>query len=226
MGMGALKPGPDWADKKFGSHMPTSAAPLGSAVWELPPLILHPFNERIDPAFILRSSHAALMLAGMAPGDGSDPDEWRRRLLAGRYAEVRMLFFLGKDVWRWVEQCEEFVEHQADLQGCEIHSQSFAGLLTADPPANVKAKLTTWGVADYASLFSRGIGLKAMFATPPSLELLTGEFLSNYHRYSDALYHSYMEGRSYRPIGGENFHFDLYASGEYSRLLESQWGEG
>jgi hypothetical protein len=205
--------------------MPASAAALGSATWELPPLILHPFNERIDPAFILKSSQAALMLAGLAPGDGSDQDELRRRLMAGRYAEVRMLFFLGKDVWRWIEQCEELVEHTPDLHGCDLHSQSFAGLLTANPPVSVKKKLITWGVADYASLFSRGIGLKAMFATPPSLELLTPEFLSNYHRYADALYRSYMDGRAHRSIAAANFQFDLYASGEYSRLLESQWGE-
>jgi hypothetical protein len=28
------------------------------------------------------------MLSGMVPSDGSDPEDLRRRLLAGRYAEV------------------------------------------------------------------------------------------------------------------------------------------
>ena len=87
--------------------MPTSATILGTSVWELPPLILHPFNERVPPAALLENSKAALMLSGLIPADGTEPDELRRRLLSGRYSEVRMLFFLGKDVFRWIEQCVE-----------------------------------------------------------------------------------------------------------------------
>jgi hypothetical protein len=33
-----------------------------------------------------------------------------------------------------------------------------------------------------------------------------------------------MEGRPHREIAAANFHFDLYASGEYMQLLEKQWG--
>lgn len=71
---------------------------LGETVWELPPLILHPFNERTPPSALLENSKAALMLSGLIPNDGSEADELKRRLLAGRYGELRMLFFLGKDV--------------------------------------------------------------------------------------------------------------------------------
>jgi hypothetical protein len=49
------------------------------------------------------------------------------------------------------------------------------------------------------------------------------EFLRNYHRYADALYRCYVESQPHRLIGCRNFQFDLYASGEYSRLLESEW---
>src|SRR5579864_9009381 len=108
--------------------MSFSTTTLGGAVWELPPLILYPFNERVPPAVLLESSKAALMLSGIIPGDGSDPDDLRRRLLSGRYAEVRMLFFLGKDVLRWIEQCQEFAERTLELQGSDICSQSFASL--------------------------------------------------------------------------------------------------
>jgi hypothetical protein len=68
------------------------------------PLFLYPFNERISPAALLESSKAALMLSGMVPSDGSDPDVLRRSVLAGRYAEVRLLCYLGKDVVRWIDQ--------------------------------------------------------------------------------------------------------------------------
>ena len=56
---------------------------LGEATWELPPLILHPFNERIAPATLLESSKAALMLAGLIPNEGADPDDLKRRLFSG-----------------------------------------------------------------------------------------------------------------------------------------------
>ncbi|MGO9255639.1 MAG: hypothetical protein ACLQU1_04965 [Bryobacteraceae bacterium] len=200
-----------------------SPGDLGETVWELPPLILHPFNERVPPATLLENSKAALMLAGLIPDDGTDPEALQRRLLAGRYSEVRMLFFLGKDVFRWIEQCLEWVEREPQLQSAELSGQSFAALLTADPPEAVKEKLLQWGVADYSSIFSRAIGLNALFAEPPPFDRLAEEFLRSYHRYADSLYRCYMDLQPHRTIGNRNFRFQLYASGEYSRLLESEW---
>src|SRR6266849_5179784 len=78
------------------------------SVWTLPPLILHPFNERVPPSALLENSKAALMLSGLIPNDGTEEDALKSRVLAGRYAELRMLFFLGKDVLRWVDQCVEW----------------------------------------------------------------------------------------------------------------------
>ncbi len=49
-----------------------STPALGEAIWELPPLILHPFSERISPESLLENSKAALMLSGLLPGDGQD----------------------------------------------------------------------------------------------------------------------------------------------------------
>jgi hypothetical protein len=34
-----------------------------------------------------------------------------------------------------------------------------------------------------------------------------------------------MDMQPHRSITAVNFRFDLYASGEYSRMLESEWGE-
>jgi hypothetical protein len=204
--------------------MPPHVTTLGEALWELPPLILHPFNERVPPSTLLENSKAALMLSGLIPGDGSNEEDLRRRLLAGRYSEIRMLFFLGKDVLRWIDQCLECTERIAELKSAEIRRQSFAGLLIGSPPAAVKEKLIHWGVADYVSIFSRAIGLNALFAAPPAFDTLAEEFLRNYHRFADALYQCYTESEPHRVIAAANFRFDLYASGEYSRLLESEWG--
>jgi hypothetical protein len=57
------------------------------------------------------------------------------------------------------------------------------------------------------------------------MESLAEEFLRNYHRYADGLYRAYMETQPHRAIAPANFRFEIYASGEYSRMLESQWGE-
>ncbi len=196
---------------------------LGETVWELPPLILHPFNERVAPTTLLESSKAALMLSGLIPNDGADPDDLQRRLLSGRYAEMRMLFFLGKDVFRWIDQCIECVQSVPQFASLEIRRQSFAALLTKDPPEAVREKLTRWGVADYVSIFSRAIGMNAMFVSPPAFESLNEDFLRSYHRYPDYLFRCYMESEPYDSLPTANFQFNLYASGEYSRMLEAQW---
>jgi len=203
--------------------MSTANTTFGEAVWNLPPLILHPFNEQIAPASLLESSKAALMLSGLIPDDGLEPDELKRRLVLGRYSELRMLFFLGKDVFRWIDQSQEWAERVAELQSWDIRPQSFARLLSKDAPEAVRQKLLKWGVADYVSIFSRAIGLNAMFAEPPGIEILNQDFLRNYHHYPDFLYRCYMESESYATLPPANFHFELYASAEYSRLLESEW---
>ena len=197
---------------------------LGEAVWDLPPLILHPFNERVPPGELLENSKAALMMAGLIPDDGSDWDELTRRLLTGRHAEIRMLYFLGKDVFRWLAQCRECAARIPELSGQELPEQSFAGLLAGSPPQSVKEKLIAWGVADYATVFSRAVGLNAVFSQPPAMETLSEEFLRNYHRYADSLFHCYMESQPHLIVNSSNFRFDLYASGEYSRMLETEWG--
>ena len=204
--------------------MSPAIATLGEAVWDLPPLILHPFNERVAPSTLLESSKAALMLSGLIPNEGANPDDLQRRLLTGRYAELRMLFFLGKDVFRWIDQCVEWAQRVPEFAAMEIKRQSFAGLLTKDPPEVVKEKLVRWGVADYVSIFSRAIGMNAMFIAPPPFEGLNEDFLRNYHRYPDYLYRCYMESETYEALPTANFRFQLYASGEYSRMLETEWG--
>jgi len=204
--------------------MPTPPQTFGTTVWDLPPLILHPFNERVSASALLENSKAALMMAGFIPSDGVDQDDLKRRLMAGRHSEIRMLFYLGKDVRRWIGQCMESAARIPELEYAQIREQSFAGFLVSQPPVPVKDKLVGWGVADYPAIFSRALGLNAVFAEPPFLENLEEEFLRNYHRYADALFRCYMESQPHASIGEANFRFELYASGEYSRMLETEWG--
>src|ERR1700682_3120552 len=96
-------------------------------------------------------------------------------------------------------------------------------LLAGNPPEAVKSKLVTWGVQDFASIFSRGMGLNMMFVAPPPFDILGAEFLSSYHRYADSLFRCYLESQPHRTITCDNFRFDLYASGEYSKMLETEW---
>jgi len=203
--------------------MATPVTSLGETFWELPPLILHPFNERVSPSTLLENSKAALMLSGLIPHDGSDEEELKRRLLVGRYGELRMLYFVGKDVFRWLDQCVEWAAGKPLLRNRNVHPQSFAELLTAHPPAAVREKLLRWGVVDYGSIFSRAIGLNVMFAEPPPADSLTEEFLRNYHRYSDALYVAFLSAQAHYVLTSANFAFELYASGEYAQILESEW---
>src|SRR3984957_17464346 len=77
--------------------------------WDLPPLILHPFAGREGPDKLMEGSRAALMLHGLMPSD-VDVEELGRRILLGGYNEGRILYFLGKDIFRWMDQCQEVVD--------------------------------------------------------------------------------------------------------------------
>jgi hypothetical protein len=199
-----------------------STPTLGEGIWELPPLILHPFSERASPESLLENSRAALMLSGLLPGAGEDRDVLTRKLLVGRFSEIRMLYFLGKDVFRWIGQCMEIADRIPELGEAEVKRQSFAGLLGCPPP-NVREKLLRWGVHDYAAVFARAVGLNALFAEPPAFEILAEDFIRNYHRAADLLYQAFMESEPHRVAAPRNFRFDLYASGEYANMLAAEW---
>jgi hypothetical protein len=200
---------------------PTTSS--GEAVWQMPPLILHPFNERVSPGTLMENSKAALMLSGLIPSEGIDREELKRRLLTGRHSEIRMLYFLGKDVFRWIGQCTEIVQRTPELESTGMKRQSFAGLLTTRPPVPVREKLIRWGVADYPAVFARAIGLNTLFAEPPEFQALAEDFLRHYHSAAALMYQSFIDAEPHRAIDGNYFQFELYASGEYTKLLETQW---
>jgi hypothetical protein len=191
---------------------------------KLPPLILHPFSEASSPERLTMSARASLILHGLLPGDELDVEELNRRLVEGRYCEVRMLFYLGKDVTRWLDQCMEVVARDERLKSSGIARESFAVFLVEDPPAPVREKLQGWGVVDYKAIFRRALGLHTVFATVPERESLSPHFLRNHHRYADQLYDCLIGAAEFARLRRSDFQFELYASGEYTKLLEKEWG--
>jgi len=192
---------------------------------KLPPLILHPFADNAGPGKLVESSRASLMLQGLLPTGERSAADLEEALLEGRYCEIRMLFYVGKDLLRWIEQCLEFVERSADLRASGIKYQSFAAYLVSDPPPEVQAKLRKWGVADYKAIFSRALGLSTILAAAPERQTLADEFVRNYYRYADQLFAMRQSETVFQDISTFGFEFDLFASGEYSRMLEREWAE-
>ncbi len=192
--------------------------------WELPPLILHPFSDRRGPETLLECSQAQLRLAGVLPMDGLAREALEQRVVEGRVCEVKMLYYVGLDLNRWLEQCIEVADREEKLEATGLSKSSFAGLLVSQPPRHIQEKLHGWGVADYKSLFSRALGLSAVFARAPESDIAQAGFLLDYHSYADAFFRCWSEGQTGSAVTPDDFTFDLYASGEYSRILEKEWG--
>lgn len=194
-----------------------------SELWTLPPLILHPFSDSSGPGRLVESSRASLMLQGLLPQGELSVDELEIRLLDGRYCELRMLFYVGRDLFRWIEQCLDYVEMNPQLRARGYKFQSFAAYLVENPPARVVTKLKQWGVADYKAIFQRAIGLNCVLAEAPEREMLASEFVKHYYRYADHMYLCRQHSTVFPDLAPSDFEFDLFASGEYARMLEKEW---
>ncbi len=193
--------------------------------YSLPPLILHPFAEATVQNKLVESSRANLMMQGLLPTGERSPEDLDKSLLDGRYSEIRMLFYVGKDVVRWIDQSLDFCERQPELKDAGIRYQSFAALLVNHSPTTVQTKLRKWGVGDFKSIFTRALGLNSMLADIPPRPFLSDEFVRNYYRYADQLFQCRQNQISFPEINEMGFEFDIFASGEYSRMLEREWAE-
>ena len=189
----------------------------------LPPLILHPFSDPEGPAKLVESSRASMMLQGLLPAGHLSQEDLDMTLLNGRFCEIRMLYYVGKDLVRWIEQCLEHIEREPQLKDGNYKFQSFAAYLVDDSPTAVRAKLKKWGVADYKSIFARALGLNAVFAEVPDQSALAPDFIRNYYRYADQMYAVLQHQTSFSRVQADEFDFELYASGEYSRMLSQEW---
>jgi hypothetical protein len=195
----------------------------GSKMWTLPPLILHPFSDSNGPGRLVESSRASLMLQGLLPSGELSKEELEKRLIDGRYCELRMLFYVGRDLIRWIEQCEDFAKSEPGLQRLGLKFQSFAAYLVDHSPEKVITKLKQWGVADYRAIFMRSIGLNSLFSEVPERESLSLEFIRNYYRYSDHMFLCRQHSTTFPELQTGEFSFELFASGEYTRMLEREW---
>lgn len=195
------------------------------AVWDLPPVILHPFSDPAGPDQLVESSRAHLMLEGILPTSGLTEEELLRRLLSGRLTEVRMLYYVGRDLERWLGQCVEMASRDEVLNAAGVRQASFAELLVEHPPEKVVAKLQKWGVTDYRSIFSRALGLQAVFQQPPDFDFVTAGFIRHYYRYADQMWVARQGLEPFPSLPPQQFRFDLFASAEYARMLERQWEE-
>jgi hypothetical protein len=197
-------------------------ATIPDKTFNLPPLILHPFAEPAGPHKLVESSRASLMLQGLLPTGNASAGDLQRALLDGRYSELRMLYYVGKDLLRWMDQCLDCL-NRADTALPSVNMQGLASLLIQHTPSNVSEKLKRWGVNDFKSIFSRSLGLNTIFAKAPTPDLLSEEFLRNYYRYADQLYLAFQSQAECQALNPEQFPFELYSSGEYSRMLERSW---
>jgi len=186
---------------------------------------LHPFADAGGPEKLVESSRASLVLQGLLPAGDRNTQDVERTLLEGRFCEIRMLFYVGKDLLRWIDQCLELVERTPELSGTGIKYQSFAAYLVGHTPEAVQAKLKKWGVSDYRAIFSRALGLSAVFGEVPQRETLTDEVIRHYCRYAEELFQIRQGEAVFSDISELGFELEIFASGEYSRMLEREWAE-
>jgi hypothetical protein len=189
----------------------------------LPPLILHPFADRSGPSKLLDSSRAHMAMRGMVEDDQRTQEDLVATFLEGRYTEIRMLFYVGKDVCRWIAQCIEQADRDPETRAMGLTFESVADYLINRPPQSVREKLQFWGVLDFRSIFIRAIGLNSVFSECPAREQLAHEFIRDYHRFADSFFRCRMAETDYARIDPETFDFTLFASGEYAKLLEEKW---
>ena len=187
----------------------------------LPPLILHPFSDPEGPAKLVESSRASMMLQGLLPAGSMSQDELDQTLLNGRFCEIRMLYYVGKDLVRWIEQCMEHVERDPGMQSLNYRFQSFAAYLVEDAPEPVRTKLKKWGVADYKSIFARALGLNAVFGEAPDQTVLAPDFIRNYYRFADQMYAVQQHHSAFARVPVSDFDFELFRSEEHTSELQS-----
>ena len=192
-----------------------------SGVHPLPPLILHPFTEAAATVRMLENARMSLEMMR----DGKEERALEDQVLEGRFTEMRMLFYVGKDVCRWLDQCVDFCGRAPELNDVKLSGQSFAQLLIEQTPPDVAAKLRGWGVVEYARIFSRSIGLFNQFREPPEAGILQPSYLRSYHRYADFAYAAWRDLKKGVHLPVDQFPFTLYASGEYAKMLEDEWRE-
>ena len=134
-----------------------------------------------------------------------------------------MICLIGKDLNRWLEQCVDVASRDSGLAG--LSESTFIAALLFAPPTAVLQKMRIWGVKQYQIIFSRAIGLNAVFPHPPSASDVSEPFLRDFHRYADTLFDARAKAEDTAAAQEMTFTFQIYGSCEYSSHLESIWEE-
>jgi hypothetical protein len=71
----------------------------------------------------------------------------------------------------------------------------------------------------------RALGLNAILSEVPARGVLADDFVRNYYRYADSIFLCRQSQSPFTDIALMNFEFEIFASGEYSRMLEREWSE-
>jgi hypothetical protein len=124
----------------------------------LPLLILHPFANCGRADKLVESARVSLMLQGLLPSGDRTADDLDRNL-------ARRTPFRNRDALL-------------------CRSGPFAAYLANHTPSQVPTKLRRWGVVDYRAIFTRALGLNALFVEPPEQSSLSLDFIRNSYRYS------------------------------------------
>jgi len=168
-------------------------------------------------------AHDGASSHGAYESEPAESEDLVETFLEGRYTEVRMLFYVGRDINRWIHQCVEHVDRQPDTRFYGLTFESFADYLIHRAPDTVRDKLQAWGVLDFRAIFIRAIGLNAVFHECPARKELSPDFIRDYHRFADMLFKARMGEVDFPKLDPARFDFQLFASGEYAKMLERQW---
>lgn len=126
---------------------------------------------------------------------------------------------------RWIDECLECGARDSDLSNKGIRYQSFVAFLVNHAPQPCRQNYVVGGVADYRAIFTRALGLNTMFLEPPDRSTLSAEFIRSYYRYAEQIFTGRQNQVSRAAIESLGFRFDIFASGEYSRMLDREWPE-
>jgi hypothetical protein len=170
---------------------------------QLPPLVLHPCDHQFDPSRL---------------SDVLNCDTSAKCFLEARYAELRMLCFVGKDINRWLGQCLDTA-----LADSGISEASLIGLLLFDPPSRVVRKMQDWKINNSQVIFSRALGLNAVYPHPPEPDGISEALLRDMHHYADALFDCRFKLRYELELHSQEYDFEIYSSAEYARILSNEW---
>jgi hypothetical protein len=78
-------------------------------------------------------------------------------------------------------------------------------------------------VHEFKTIFSRAVGIHAIFSDLPDPHALRVEFVRFYHLFADHLYVCRQQLFPFTPLPSACFDFALYSSAEYARMLEREW---